>query len=79
MYAYVKKGTFIVTAQGRYPSWSIHNRLFPTPLDGWLTPARPEDVQTFQTQCDICRKEGAIQCSSAQNSLNKPAPVVSAS
>jgi hypothetical protein len=43
-----------------FPYCKKHNRLFPHYTVGWLTPARPEELITFQAQCDVCRQEAAI-------------------
>ena len=40
-----------------YPYCPTHNRLFPHPVVGWLTPAYPEKLPTFQVKCDRCEAE----------------------
>jgi hypothetical protein len=40
-----------------FPYCQKHNRLFPHYTVGWLTPARPHELPTFQALCDECRKE----------------------
>jgi hypothetical protein len=59
------KEEYRTTAQARFPYCKRHNRLYTHPVVGWLTPARPEDLNTFQALCDVC-KEAA--CTSTQNS-----------
>ena len=68
------KGEYTTTAHGNFPYCKTHNRLFPHPIVGWLTPAKPEDIQTFQALCDLCRHEGAIVCSTvaALKTTNAP-------
>jgi hypothetical protein len=43
------------TAHPAFPYCAKHNRLFPYYTVGWLTPARPEELQVFQALCDICK------------------------
>jgi hypothetical protein len=45
-----------------------HNRLFAHYTVGWLTPAYPERLITFQALCDICKE---TLCNSVPNSPNK--------
>ena len=71
------KNTYETTSQARFPYCQRHNRLFAHYTVGWLTPARPEDLNTFQALCDECRKE--IACISARNSPNKTVRVATAS
>jgi hypothetical protein len=42
-------------AHPAFPYCRKHNRLYPHYTVGWLTPARPEELPTFQAQCDECR------------------------
>jgi hypothetical protein len=45
------------TKPGNFPYCQKHNRLYAHPTVGWLTPARPGELITFQAQCDICKAE----------------------
>jgi|RhiMetStandDraft_8_1073273.scaffolds.fasta_scaffold32862_2 hypothetical protein len=63
-------------AHPAYPYCRKHNRLFPHYTVGWLTPARPEALPTFQALCDICKE---MICTLAPNSASKSALVVKAS
>jgi hypothetical protein len=38
------------------PYCPIHNRLFPHPFVGWLTPHGIEGLAIFQALCDLCIK-----------------------
>jgi hypothetical protein len=42
-----------------FPYCKKHNRLFAHATVGWLTPARPDELPTFQAQCDICKAENS--------------------
>jgi len=44
-------------AHPAFPYCTKHNRLFPHASIGWLTPARPHELETFQALCDECRRE----------------------
>jgi hypothetical protein len=45
------------TAHPAFPYCQQHNRLFAHYTVGWLTPARPEALHTFQALCDVCKAE----------------------
>ena len=66
-------------AHPAYPYCQKHNRLFPHWSVGWLTPARPEELEIFQAQCDVCRQEGASPCNLALSLHNNTVPAVKAS
>jgi len=59
-----------------FPYCQQHNRLFAHYTVGWLTPAHPEQLHTYEALCDICKE---ILCISAANSGSKTARVVKAS
>jgi hypothetical protein len=44
-------------AHPAFPYCKKHNRIFAHYTVGWLTPARPEELITFQALCDVCKKE----------------------
>jgi len=56
------------TKPGYFPYCRTHNRLYIHAISLWLTPARPQDLQSFQAICDICK--GAISCSSVRISAS---------
>jgi hypothetical protein len=62
-------------SQPAFPYCQQHNRLYPHYTVGWLTPARPEALDTFQALCDICKE---TVCTLAPNSASKSALVVKA-
>src|SRR5262245_42020671 len=52
-------------AQAPYPYCTQHNRLFPHPVVGWLTPASADKLHTVPARCDRCKVEeqsGVILC-----------------
>jgi hypothetical protein len=57
-------------AHPAFPYCQKHNRLFPHYAVGWLTPARPQDLITFQAQCDVCRQEAILLCALGTKSAN---------
>jgi hypothetical protein len=65
------------TKPGNFPYCARHNRLYVHPVVGWLTPARPQELLTFQALCDECKKEAL--CNLGTNSINRPVPVAIAS
>jgi len=71
----VMKNNYETTSQARFPYWSRHNRLFAHPTVGWLTPARPQDLNTFQALCDECKK-GDQLCNLAPSLRTTSAPAV---
>jgi hypothetical protein len=59
------KTVYRETVRTSFPYCKKHNRLFAHYTVGWLTPARPEDLNTFQALCDVCKE---AVCTSTQNS-----------
>jgi len=51
------------TTPAKFPYCKTHNRLYIQALALWLSPARPEELLTFEVICDECRKEGVQPCS----------------
>jgi len=45
------------TSPGNFPYCKKHNRLYVQAIATWLSPARPEDLITFEAICDECHKE----------------------
>jgi hypothetical protein len=39
------------------PYCALHNRLFPHPCVGWLTPQGVQGLAIIQARCDVCRQE----------------------
>jgi hypothetical protein len=64
------------TTPGNFPYCKRHNRLYIMAIATWLTPARPEELLTFQVLCDECRKEGVPPCNLEPNSRPITARVV---
>jgi hypothetical protein len=50
------------TKPGNFPYCKTHNRLYIQALALWLSPARPEELLTFEIACDKCRKQGVQPC-----------------
>jgi hypothetical protein len=63
-------------AHPAFPYCRQHNRFFPHDTVGWLPPARPEALSTFQALCDICQE---MVCTLAPNFASTSARVVKAS
>jgi hypothetical protein len=59
-------------AHHAFPYCKTHNRLFPHYTVGWLTPARPEELITFQALCDVCKE---TVCNLEPPLRTTPAPV----
>lgn len=59
------------TARAVFPYCTRHNRLYPHPTVGWLTPAKPQELQTLQAFCDECRQETV--CNLVHSSQNTSA------
>jgi hypothetical protein len=45
------------TKLGHFPYCKKHNRIHVSAIAMWLTPVYPEQLQTFQALCDICKAE----------------------
>jgi hypothetical protein len=71
MGTHLVKGNYTTTARGTFPYCKEHNRLFPHPVVGWLTPVHPEQLDTFQALCDFCT--GATSCSTVAVLKTTPA------
>jgi len=48
---------YMTTSEARFPYCQKHNRLYVHWSIGWFTPAKPQDLHTFQALCDACKKE----------------------
>lgn len=48
---------YTTTSHGRFAYCKTHNRLYAHSTVGWVTPAHPEALDTFQALCDECKGE----------------------
>ena len=44
-------------SQHGMPYCALHNRLFPHPCVGWLTPQGVQGLAIIQARCDVCLNE----------------------
>jgi len=63
------------TSPGQFPYCKAHNRLYIAAIATWLSPARPEELITFEAICDECRKQGVQPCSLATMSTTTIVPL----